>query len=105
MPSRNATNSYRLRLALCIAALAISLVLFPLLALAPALLPVRWPSWLGNALFFQDPIYQSVPERSRHALVSTYDHDTTIAEWALGFRFDMVLRGPKPTPFEEGDDR
>ena len=30
-----------------------------------------------------------------------YDHDTTTAEWALGFRFDMVLRGPDRTPFEE----
>lgn len=69
MPSRNATNSYRLRLALCIAALAISLVLFPLLALAPALLPVRWPSWLGNALFFW-PQYLLLPGGIRAAAES-----------------------------------
>ena len=54
-----------------------------------------------DPLFFQDPIYNSVPERSRHALIATYDHDTTTAEWALGFRFDMVLRGPDRTPFED----
>ena len=30
-----------------------------------------------------------------------YDHDTTTAEWALGFRFDIVLRGPDRTPFED----
>ena len=54
-----------------------------------------------DPLFFQDPIYNAVPEQSRHALVARYDHDTTIAEWALGFRFDMVLRGPDRTPFEE----
>ena len=46
-----------------------------------------------DPLFFQDPIYQAVPEQSRHALVSIYDHDTTTPEWALGFRFDIVLRG------------
>ena len=44
--------------------------------------------------------------RSGHGRRSSrrYDHDTTMAEWALGFRFDIVLRGPDRTPFEEHDD-
>jgi protocatechuate 3,4-dioxygenase beta subunit len=54
-----------------------------------------------DPLFFQDPIFQAVPEQSRHAIVCTYDHDTTMPEWALGYRFDIVLRGPSRTPFEE----
>ena len=29
------------------------------------------------------------------------DHDVTQPEWALGFRFDVVVRGPRATPFEE----
>ena len=41
---------------------------------------------------------RAVPPRARSP---AYDHDTTIAEWALGFRFDIVLRGPDRTPFEE----
>jgi hypothetical protein len=60
MPSLAATDSYRRRLAICIAAFAISLVLFPLLALAPAVVPLRWPGWLGNALFFW-PQYLLLP--------------------------------------------
>ena len=34
-------------------------------------------------------------------MVSRYDHDATEPEWALGFRFDIVLRGPRGTPFED----
>ena len=33
-------------------------------------------------------------------MVSAYDHDATTAEWALGFRYDIVLRGREQTPFE-----
>jgi protocatechuate 3,4-dioxygenase beta subunit len=33
-------------------------------------------------------------------VVAHYDHETTTPEWALGFRFDIVLRGPDRTPFE-----
>ncbi len=55
----------------------------------------------GDPLFFQDPILNSVPsEAGRQRLVSRYDHDVTEPEWALGFRFDIVLRGPDATPFE-----
>jgi protocatechuate 3,4-dioxygenase beta subunit len=33
-------------------------------------------------------------------LVSEFDLDTTMPEWALGYRFDIVLRGPDGTPME-----
>ena len=37
-------------------------------------------------------------------MVSTFDLDATEPEWALGYRFDVVLRGPAATPFEDEDD-
>lgn len=57
-----------------------------------------------DPLFFQDPIYNSVPAEARHRMVSTFDYDTTVDNWALGFRFDIVLRGREATPFEEEED-
>jgi protocatechuate 3,4-dioxygenase beta subunit len=52
-------------------------------------------------LFFQDPIWNSIPDpAARERLIATYDHDITETEWALGFRFDIVVRGPALTPFE-----
>lgn len=59
----------------------------------------------GDPLFFQDPIFNSVPdERARQRMIASYDHDATEPEWALGFRFDIVLRGPEASVFEEEDD-
>ncbi|SRR5258707_1020300 len=56
----------------------------------------------GDPLFFQDPIFQSIPtERARHSLIATYDHSVTEPEWALGYRWDIVLRGARATPFEK----
>jgi protocatechuate 3,4-dioxygenase beta subunit len=55
-----------------------------------------------DALFFQDPIFNSVPDpQARARLISAYDHDATTDHWALGFRFDIVLRGREQTPFEQ----
>ena len=55
-----------------------------------------------DPLFFQDPIFNSIPDdAARQRLVARYDHDVTEPEWALGFRFDIVLRGPDATPFED----
>jgi protocatechuate 3,4-dioxygenase beta subunit len=54
----------------------------------------------GDPLFAHDPIYQSVPDAARQRLVSKFDLETTQPQWALGFRFDIVLRGPDATPFE-----
>nr|WP_308115481.1 MULTISPECIES: protocatechuate 3,4-dioxygenase subunit beta [unclassified Rhodococcus (in: high G+C Gram-positive bacteria)] len=56
-----------------------------------------------DPLFFQDPIYNSVPDGARQRMIGVYDHDATRESWALGFRFDIVLRGRNATPFEEED--
>jgi protocatechuate 3,4-dioxygenase beta subunit len=37
----------------------------------------------------------------RQRLISTFDLGLTEPEWALGYRFDIVVRGPHSTPFEE----
>ena len=56
----------------------------------------------NDPLFAYDPIMQSVPdERARLRLVSAFDLSLTQPEWALGYRFDIVLRGKGSTPFEE----
>jgi protocatechuate 3,4-dioxygenase beta subunit len=56
----------------------------------------------GDPLFDADPIFNSVrDERARQRMVSSFDWETTTPEWALGYRFDIVLRGPSATPFEE----
>jgi protocatechuate 3,4-dioxygenase beta subunit len=54
-----------------------------------------------DPLFFQDPILNAVPAQARQALVASYDHSLTEPEWALGWRWDIVLSGPAATPFEE----
>jgi protocatechuate 3,4-dioxygenase, beta subunit len=55
----------------------------------------------GDPLFAYDPILQSIPdERARQRLVSKFDLATTKPEWALAYRFDIVLRGRESTPFE-----
>jgi protocatechuate 3,4-dioxygenase beta subunit len=55
----------------------------------------------GDPLFDQDPIFQSVRDPdSRQRLISSFDLETTEPEWALGYRFDIVLRGRGATPME-----
>ena len=59
----------------------------------------------GDPLLALDPIYLSVPdERARRTLVSAFDIETTKPGWALGYRFDIVLRGRNGTPMEEPHD-
>ena len=56
----------------------------------------------GDPLFFQDPIFHSVPDqRDRGRLISRFDLDHTVPEWALAYSFDIVLRGRESTPMEE----
>lgn len=58
-----------------------------------------------DPLFSQDPIFNSIPdEKARQRMVSRYDHEITQAEWALGFQFDIVLRGRDASVFEEEED-
>jgi protocatechuate 3,4-dioxygenase, beta subunit len=55
----------------------------------------------GDPLFEYDPIFHSVRDaRARERLVARFDLDTTQEDWALGYVFDIVLRGPAATPLE-----
>jgi protocatechuate 3,4-dioxygenase, beta subunit len=54
----------------------------------------------GDPLFAFDPIFQSVPVDARDRLVASFDLSLTEPEWALGYRWDIVLRGPAATPME-----
>ena len=55
----------------------------------------------GDPLQALDPILCSVPgEAARKRLIAAYDHSVTEPEWALGYRWDIVLRGTGGTPFE-----
>jgi protocatechuate 3,4-dioxygenase beta subunit len=57
----------------------------------------------GDPLFPYDPIFQSIPDpRARERLIARFDIDTTVPEWALGYQWDIVLRGAEGTVF--GDD-
>ena len=56
----------------------------------------------GDPLFFQDPIFHSVRDPShRDRMISAFDLDNTVEEWALAYRFDIVLRGREATPMED----
>jgi protocatechuate 3,4-dioxygenase beta subunit len=58
-----------------------------------------------DPLFPYDPIYNSIPDpKGRQRLISSFDLDTTRPDWALAFRFDIVLRGRDATPFESEVD-
>ena len=55
----------------------------------------------NDPLFPFDPIFQSIPDaRARERLVSAFDLSLTRPDWALGYRFDIILRGRDSTPFE-----
>lgn len=59
----------------------------------------------GDPLFALDPIYNTIrTQKDRDRLVGVYDHDLTVPEFSMGFRFDIVVDGPDATWFEnEGD--
>ena len=55
----------------------------------------------GDPLLAFDPIFNSTAnERVRNRLVSAFDWETTTPQFALGYRFDIVLRGREETPIE-----
>ena len=59
----------------------------------------------GDPLLALDPMWMSIPdERARLRMMSTFDIETTEPEWALGYRFDIVLRGRDATPTEDPHD-
>jgi len=54
----------------------------------------------GDPLLAFDPIYQGTPEKARDRLIAKFSLDITKPDWALGYVFDIVLRGPQQTPME-----
>jgi protocatechuate 3,4-dioxygenase beta subunit len=52
----------------------------------------------GDPLLELDPIFRAVPERARERLIAAFDLAETRADWALGYRFDVVLRGRDAKP-------
>jgi len=55
----------------------------------------------GDPLIPLDPILNSIPDpRGRALLMARFDLETTVPEWALGYRWDIMLRGRDATPAE-----
>ena len=55
----------------------------------------------GDPLMAFDPIFNSTADAAaRERLVAAFDWDSTEEEYALGYRFDIVLRGRDQTPME-----
>ena len=55
----------------------------------------------GDPLLAFDPIYNATPDQAaRERLIARFDLDLTQPDFALGYRFDVVLRGRGATPME-----
>ena len=55
----------------------------------------------GDPLIPLDPILNSIPDaRGRELLIAKFDPEATMPEWALAYRWDIVLRGRNATPVE-----
>jgi protocatechuate 3,4-dioxygenase beta subunit len=55
----------------------------------------------SDPLFALDPIYQSIVDpEARKRLIAAYDHDLSVPEWAMGYRWDIVLTGGNATWME-----
>lgn len=50
-----------------------------------------------------DPIAGAVPMPYRRRMVGRLDSAVCEPNWALGYRFDIVLKGARATPFENHD--
>lgn len=56
----------------------------------------------GDPLLVLDPIFNSVADSAaRKRLICSFELDSTIAEYALGYQFDIVLRGRDATPEQD----
>ncbi len=56
----------------------------------------------GDPLFPFDPIFNSVTdEKARDRMISSFDLENTKPDWALCYRFNIVLRGRNATPMEQ----
>jgi protocatechuate 3,4-dioxygenase beta subunit len=56
----------------------------------------------GDPLHALDPVMNAVLDpRARERLICRFDIDLTEPDWALGFSWDIVLRGHNETPMEQ----
>ncbi|RNC91624.1 MAG: protocatechuate 3,4-dioxygenase subunit beta [Allomuricauda sp.] len=55
----------------------------------------------GDPLFEFDPIFNSIPKEARKLLVADFKLEHTEPEFALGYEFNIVLRGRNSTPIED----
>jgi protocatechuate 3,4-dioxygenase, beta subunit len=56
----------------------------------------------GDPLLAYDPIYNCIAdEEAKQGLISLFDWENTSPEFALGYRFDIVLRGRHATAMEK----
>jgi protocatechuate 3,4-dioxygenase, beta subunit len=59
----------------------------------------------GDPLLAHDPIFNSVPDpAARERLVACFDLAATQPEWALAYRFDVIVGGRAATPPDPDDD-
>jgi protocatechuate 3,4-dioxygenase beta subunit len=54
----------------------------------------------GDPLLALDPIFLGVPEKARSRMVARFSIEETIEGFALGYVFDIVLRGPAEAIWE-----
>jgi protocatechuate 3,4-dioxygenase beta subunit len=59
-----------------------------------------------DPLFVQDPVLNSIADPAvRERLVCRWSPELTEPEWALGYEWDIVLRGATATPWEDPSSR
>lgn len=55
----------------------------------------------GDPLLAEDPIFQGIPDQgARERLIARLTPQTGVPDWALGYSFNLVLRGRGATPAE-----
>jgi protocatechuate 3,4-dioxygenase, beta subunit len=75
---------------------------FSLLGRAFAQRLVTQMYFAGDPFFPYDPIFNSVrDEAARERMVCRFEIHQTEPNWAAAYEFDIYLRGPAATPFEE----
>jgi len=55
----------------------------------------------GDPMLAFDPIFQGPPDEARKRMIANLSMDITEDGFAWGYQWDIVLRGPKATPFEK----
>jgi protocatechuate 3,4-dioxygenase beta subunit len=56
----------------------------------------------GDPFFPYDPIFNSVrDEKARERMISAFDIHATVPNFSAAYTWDIYLRGPGATPFEE----